>query len=82
MSNEIDFDAWFNNQGATVIVPGELTLDQIAILREYPEVSSANDLPFDIQQKIIDLNEFDALQGVCDAFLAYQYSLVTTNLIH
>jgi hypothetical protein len=75
----IDFDKWFAGQGAT---PDELTLDQIALLREYPECKEANDLPFDVQQKIIDMYEFESLQGVCDAFLAYQYSLVTNNLIH
>ncbi len=56
------------------------------MLKEYPECRTANDLPLDIQQDIIELNEYDNattsdgnLQGEVDAFLGYQYSLLTRN---
>jgi|TARA_R110001606_G_scaffold390605_1_gene557719 hypothetical protein len=59
---------------------------QIKMLKEYPECRTANDLPLDIQQDIIELNEYDNattsdgnLQGEVDAFLGYQYSLLTRN---
>ena len=98
-----DFDKWFSNQGKTVEdslddltiyespkkVKTMLTEAQSTILKEYPEVREANDLPFDVQEEIIALNEWDNatctdgnLQGEVDAFLANQYSLVTRNIIH
>jgi len=96
----IDFDKWLNNQGKSVkdslddltiyeTPKPMLTEKQIAVLKEYPEVAEANDLPFDAQEEIIALNEWDNatctdgnLQGEVDAFLATQYSFVTRNLIH
>mgnify|MGYP000011646778 FL=1 len=98
----VDFEKWFNNQGKSVKDSLDdltiyespknkpmLTEAQITVLKEYPEVSEANDLPFDVQEEIISLNEWDNatctdgnLQGEVDAFLANQYSLVTRNLIH
>ena len=78
----INFDKWLNEQGPTVSIPSELTEEQITILKKYPDVAEANDLPFDVQEQIIALNEFESLQGVCDAYLAYQYSLVTLNVLH
>ena len=61
--------------------------EQLTILRNYPECETANDLPFDIQEKIIDINENDNstttdgnLQGEVDAFLMNQYSLVSRKL--
>ena len=96
----IDFDKWLNNQGKGVKESLDdltiyespkpmLTEKQIAVLKEYPEVAEANDLPFHVQEEIIALNEWDNatctdgnLQGECDAFLANQYSFVTRNLIH
>jgi len=36
-------------------------------------------LPFDIQQDIIALNEYDTLQNEVDAFLGYQYGLLSRN---
>ena len=101
----VDFEKWFNNQGKSVedsledltiyespvkdVYKPMLTEKQIVVLKEYPEVSEANDLPFDVQEEIIALNEWDNatctdgnLQGEVDAFLANQYSLVTRNLIH
>ena len=98
-----DFEKWFNNQGKTVKdslddltiyespkkVKTMLTDSQTTILKEYPEIAEANDLPFDVQEEIIALNEWDNatcsdgnLQGEVDAFLANQYSLVTRNIIH
>ena len=83
-----DFDKWMQKQGPPIKDPSESTLlpSQIRILREYPECETANDLPFDIQQDIIELNEYDNattadgnLQGEVDAFLMNQYSLLSRN---
>lgn len=83
-----DFDKWMNQQGKPKYIPGETTLleSQLRILREYPECETANDLPFDIQQDIIELNEYDnatttdgQLQNEVDAFLMNQYSLLSRN---
>jgi hypothetical protein len=83
-----DFDKWMQKQGPPIKDPSESTLlpSQIRILREYPECKTANDLPFDIQQDIIELNEYDNatttdgnLQSEVDAFLEYQYSLLSRN---
>jgi len=85
-----NFEKWMNLQGESVDkVKPMLTAAQIKILKEYPEVREANDLPFEVQEEIIALNEWDVatctdgnLQGEVDAFLANQYSLVTRNFIH
>ena len=85
-----NFEKWMNTQGSEVEkVKIPLTDAQIKILKEYPEVREANDLPFEVQEEIIALNEWDSgtctdrnLQGEVDAFLANQYSLVTRNFIH
>jgi hypothetical protein len=53
--------------------------EQIRLLKNYPEVQSANDLPFDVQQDIIASNEYDNLQNEVDAFLENQYSLLSRN---
>ena len=83
-----DFDKWMKKQGPVYTDPSESTLTegQIKMLKEYPECKTANDLPFDIQQDIIELNEYDNatttdgnLQGQVDAFLEYQYSLLSRN---
>ncbi len=82
-----DFDKWMKGQGQRPPIPGTtLTDDQINILRNYPECQTANDLPFDIQQDIIALNEYDNatttdgnLQNEVDAFLENQYSLLSRN---
>jgi hypothetical protein len=42
-------------------------------------VESANDLPYDVQQDLIALNEDDNLQNEVDAFLENQYSLLSRN---
>jgi hypothetical protein len=93
-----DFEKWMSKQEGETIYESPpksktyktmLTDSQATILKEYPEVSEANDLPFDVQEEIIALNEWDNatctdgnLQGEVDAFLANQYSLVTRNIIH
>jgi|TARA_B110000263_G_scaffold170595_1_gene148659 hypothetical protein len=85
-----NFEKWMKTQGSEVEkVKIPLTDAQIKILKEYPEVREANDLPFEVQEEIIALNEWDVgsptdrnLQGEVDAFLANQYSLVTRNFIH
>ena len=73
-----DFDKWMQKQGPPIKDPSESTLlpSQIKMLKEYPECKTANDLPFDIQQDIIELNEYDNatttdgnLQSEVDAFL-------------
>ena len=75
-----DFDKWMKGQGKRPPIPGTtLTDKQINILRNYPECQTANDLPFDIQQDIIALNEDDNLQNEVDAFLENQYSLLSRN---
>ena len=82
-----DFDKWMKGQGKRPPIPGTtLTDDQINILRNYPECQTANDLPYDIQQDIIALNEYDNatttdgnLQNEVDAFLENQYSLLSRN---
>ena len=83
-----DFDKWMQKQGPPIKDPSESTLlpSQIKMLKEYPECKTANDLPFDIQQDIIELNEYDNatttdgnLQSEVDAFLEYQYSLLSRN---
>ena len=85
-----NFEKWMSTQGQEVEkVKIPLTAAQIKILKEYPEVREANDLPFEVQEEIIALNEWDVgtctdenLQGEVDAFLANQYSLLTRNFIH
>ena len=82
-----DFDKWMKGQGKRPPIPGtSLTDKQINILRNYPECQTANDLPFDIQQDIIELNDYDNatttdgnLQGEVDTFLENQYSLLSRN---
>ena len=82
-----DFDKWMNRQGKPNYVPGTTLTDaQLRILKNYPECETANDLPFDIQEDIIDLNENDNstttdgnLQGEVDAFLMNQYGLLSRN---
>ena len=83
-----DFEKWMKKQGPVIRDPSEssLTSGQIKILKEYPECQSANDLPFDIQEMVIDLNDYDnatttdgRLQAEVDAFLEYQYSLLSRN---
>ena len=83
-----DFDKWMQKQGPPIKDPSDSTLlpSQIKMLKEYPECKTANDLPFDIQQDIIELNEYDNatttdgnLQSEVDAFLEYQYSLLSRN---
>ena len=85
-----NFEKWMSTQGQEVDKDKPMLTDtQIKILKEYPEVREANDLPFEVQEEIIALNEWDAatctdgnLQGEVDAFLANQYSLLTRNFIH
>ena len=82
MTNAEDFDNWMRKQGPKEEpMPSELKLSegQIKLLKEYPECDTANDLPFDIQQDIIALNEYDTLQNEVDAFLGYQYGLLSRN---
>ena len=88
MSKQEDFNKWMKKQGPVYTDPSESTLTegQIKILKEYPECQTANDLPFDIQQDIIELNDYDnatttdgQLQNEVDAFLMYQYSLLSRN---
>jgi|TARA_B110000438_G_C15659044_1_gene583026 hypothetical protein len=79
-----DFDKWMKRVGPikSDIEDSKLTTAQIKILKEYPECQTANDLPFDIQQDIIKLNEgadSSELQSEVDAFLGYQYSLLSRN---
>ena len=83
-----DFDKWMKRVGPikSDIEDSKLTTAQITILKEYPECRTANDLPFDIQQDIIELNDLDNatstdgnLQSEVDAFLGYQYSLLSRN---
>ncbi len=76
-----DFEKWMKKQGPVIRDPSEssLTSGQIKILKEYPECQSANDLPFDIQQNIIALKDDGNLQNEVDAFLEYQYSLLSRN---
>jgi len=83
-----DFNAWMNDQGKRPTQPGTtLNEEQLAILGNYPECETANDLPFDIQEKILDLNDLDNatttdgnLQGEVDAFLMNQYSLLSRTI--
>jgi hypothetical protein len=79
-----DFDKWLKRVGPikSDIEDTKLTTVQIKILKEYPECETANDLPFDIQQDIIKLNEgadSSELQNEVDNFLGYQYSLLSRN---
>ena len=78
-----DFGEWMKKQGST---PSESILSsaQVKILKEYPECETANDLPFDIQEMIIEFNDYDnattidgQLQNEVDAFLMNQYSLLS-----
>ena len=72
------FDKWMKDQGPYVDVDGtSLSDEQIQLLKNYPEVDTANDLPFDIQKEIIELNDYDNLQNEVDGFLANQYSLLS-----
>ena len=74
------FDKWMKDQGPYVDVGGtSLSDEQIKLLKNYPEVNTANDLPFDVQQEIIKLNDYDNLQSEVDGFLANQYSLLSRN---
>ncbi len=82
MTKKEEFDKWMDNQGSLNInMSGGngLNEDQIKILRNYPECETANDLPFDVQQNVIQLNEYDNLQNDVDAFLTEQYSLLSRN---
>tara|TARA_B110001454_G_scaffold207101_1_gene218168 strand:- start:1728 stop:2033 length:306 start_codon:yes stop_codon:yes gene_type:complete len=80
-----DFDKWMKKQGPIVdLADSTLTDGQIKILKEYPECETANDLPFDIQEMIIEFNDYDnattidgQLQNEVDAFLMNQYSLLS-----
>jgi|TARA_B100001105_G_scaffold33542_1_gene23430 hypothetical protein len=84
-----DFDKWMDEQGALNIeMPKSVLLTdaQIKILKNYPECETANDLPFNIQEEVIALNDYDnatstdgKLQNEVDAFLMNQYSLLTRN---
>ncbi len=74
-----DFDKWMKRQGTRPTTGNVLTDEQIRILKNYPEVESANDLPYDVQQDLIALNEDDNLQNEVDAFLENQYSLLSRN---
>lgn len=78
----VDFDNWMTQQGPkTVPTPSDYNLseEQISLLKEYPECETGNDLPFDVQLNIIALNDYDTLQNEVDAFLGYQYSLLSRN---
>ena len=81
-----DFEKWMKKQGPVIRDPADSTLSdgQIKILENYPECQSANDLPFDIQEMVIELdkdnsaNTNDAqLQQEVDSFLENQYSLLS-----
>jgi len=75
-----DFDKWMKRQGTRPSLKKTgLNDEQVRILKNYPEVQSANDLPFDVQEDIIALNEYDELQYEVDNFLENQYSLLTRN---
>tara|TARA_B100000809_G_scaffold80668_1_gene78925 strand:+ start:1828 stop:2139 length:312 start_codon:yes stop_codon:yes gene_type:complete len=84
-----DFDKWMDDQGSlNISMPNNvlLTEEQIKILKKYPECETANDLPFNIQEEVIALNEYDNatstdgnLQSEVDVFLMNQYSLLTRN---
>ena len=76
-----DFDKWMKKQGSvTFEVDGlKLSKEQIKLLKKYPEVEFAGDLPFNIQQEIIQLNSYDNLQEEIDAFLKDQYSFLSRN---
>ena len=78
----VDFDNWMKQQGPkTAPTPSDYSLseEQISLLKEYPECETGNDLPFDVQLNIIALNDYDTLQNEVDAFLGYQYSLLSRN---
>ena len=82
MTKKEEFDKWMDDQGSLNInMSGGngLNEDQIKILRNYPECETANDLPFDVKQNVIQLNEYDNLQNEVDAFLTEQYSLLSRN---
>ena len=81
-----DFEKWMKKEGPVLRDPADSTLTdgQIKILQNYPECQSANDLPFDIQEMVIELNEYDnatttdgQLQNEVDSFLENQYSLLS-----
>jgi hypothetical protein len=73
-----DFDKWMKDQGPYVDVGGtSLSEEQVNLLKNYPECETGNDLPFNIQQDIIKLNDYDNLQNEVDAFLMNQYSLLS-----
>jgi hypothetical protein len=74
------FDKWMKDQGPYVDVGGtSLSDEQIKLLKNYPEVEFAGDLPFTIQQELIQIKSFDTLQEEIDLFLGEQYSLLSRN---
>ena len=82
MSKKEDFDKWMNAQGnLSINMSGGSNLSnaQIKILKNYPEVEYAGDLPFTIQQELIQIKSFDTLQEEIDLFLGEQYSLLSRN---
>ena len=81
-----DFEKWMKKQGPVLRDPKDSTLTdgQIKILENYPECQSANDLPFDIQEMVIELDKDNSattteaqLQQEVDSFLENQYSLLS-----
>ena len=81
-----DFEKWMKKQGPVIRDPADSTLSdgQIKILENYPECQSANDLPFDIQEMVIELDKDNSattteaqLQQEVDSFLENQYSLLS-----
>jgi hypothetical protein len=78
----VDFDNWMRQQGPKKVpTPSDYNLsdEQIRLLKEYPECETGNDLPFNVQQDLIALNDYEYLQNEVDAFLGYQYSLLSRN---
>ena len=73
-----DFDKWMKAQGSMPDLGGlKLSEEQVKVLKNYPEARDANDLPFDVQQKVIGLKVYDNLQNEVDAFLENQYTLLS-----
>ena len=82
MTNAEDFDNWMRKQGPkeeTMPSDFNLSAEQKRLLKEYPECETGNDLPFNVQQDIIALKDYDNLQNEVDGFLGYQYSLLSRN---
>ena len=82
MSKKEDFDKWMNAQGnLSINMSGGSNLSnaQIKILKNYPEVEYAGDLPFTVQQELIQIKSYDTLQEEIDLFLGEQYSLLSRN---